>query len=161
MGRVNAFGLRQNFTAVALLLASLALGLVSSARGATTPSRWATLEAIHQLENPRNLSTPGPFGELGAYQFREMTWRMHSNSPFVQALDRRASDEVAVKHYEWLKRRLEGAGLPATCYNIALAWNGGLEATVLGRAPAVAHDYADRATNLARALSARVVASVR
>lgn len=159
MGAVNAFN--QNTSATALLLVVLGLGLMSDARGTPVPSRWATLEAIHQLENPRNVTTPGTFGELGAYQFREMTWRMHTTTPFERALDRRVSDEVAVKHYEWLKRRLDRAGLPATCYNIALAWNGGVESVLRGRAPAVAHNYAERATNLARALSTRVAANGR
>jgi hypothetical protein len=56
---------------------------------------------------------------------------------------------IAVKHYEWLKRGLEAAGLPASPYNIALAWNGGLSAVISGRSPAIAHDYARRAVNLA------------
>jgi hypothetical protein len=107
------------------------------------------LEAIHQLENPRNSTKPGRFGELGAYQFRSMTWRMHTNVPFQQALNREVSDSIAVKHYEWLKRGLEEARVPATTYNIALAWNGGLSAAISGRAPRRAHDYAARATNLA------------
>jgi len=33
-----------------------------------------------------------------------------------------------------------------------LAWNSGLDATVNGRSPAVAHDYAQRAVNLAEEL---------
>jgi hypothetical protein len=48
-----------------------------------------------------------------------------------------------------LKRRLEEAGLPASAYNIALAWNGGLSAAVRGRSPRAAHRYAQRAANLA------------
>lgn len=112
-------------------------------------SRWSTLEAIHKLENPRNLTRPGPRGELGAYQFRSGTWRMHTSAPFLRALDRAESDVVAVKHYEWLKRGLEEAGVPASTYNIALAWNGGLSAAVRGRAPRAAHSYAQRAVNLA------------
>jgi hypothetical protein len=154
--------LNKNFSATGLLLAVVVVGDVSVARaGSLAPSRWATLEAIHQLENPRNVTTPGRFGELGAYQFRESTWRMHTAIPFARALERKVSDDVAVKHYEWLKSRLVSAGLPATCYNIALAWNGGIEAVVLGRSPAVAHDYAERAANLAGTLSGRVVASLR
>ena len=131
-----------------LVLGALGLWLtLSSSAWATT--RWATLEAIHKLENPRNLPRPGPKGELGAYQFRSSTWRMHTKTPFYRAIDRQESDVVAVKHYEWLKRGLEQAGLPATTYNIALAWNGGLSAAIKGRAPRAAHDYAARATNLA------------
>ena len=74
---------------------------------------------------------------------------MYTNVPFAQALDREMSDAVAVKHYEWLKRGLESAGMPATPYNIALAWNGGLAAATAGTSPSVAHRYAERAANLA------------
>jgi hypothetical protein len=107
------------------------------------------LEAIHHLENPRNSSRPGRFGELGAYQFRITTWQMHTSIPFRQALDRRISDIVAVEHYEYLKKQLEAARLPATPYNIALAWNGGITAAIKGNAPRAAHTYAERAANLA------------
>lgn len=120
---------------------------------ALADTRWATLEAIHQLENPRNLTRPGKHGELGAYQFRPATWRLHTKVPFSQALKRDVSDRVAVMHYEWLKRGLENAGLSASPYNIALAWNSGLDAAVLGRSPRVAHDYATRAATLASAIA--------
>src|SRR6185295_13837375 len=113
-----------------LLLVTLAGGVAAHAS-----ERWATLEAIHHLENPRNLTRPGAFGELGAYQFRPSTWRMHTSVPFERANDRTASDMVAVKHYDWIKRGLESAGVPATPYNIALAWNGGLGAVIAGKAP--------------------------
>jgi hypothetical protein len=115
-------------------------------------SRSATLEAIHKLENPRNSPRPGKHGELGAYQFRSSTWHMHTTLPFQHALNRETSDEIAIKHYEWIKRGLEVAQVPATPYYIALAWNGGLSAAVSGRSPRIAHDYAERAANLARAI---------
>jgi hypothetical protein len=136
---------RSAYPIVALLIA------VFATPGALASSRWATLEAIHKLENPANSPKPGRHGELGAYQFRSMTWRMHTNVPFQQAIDRTTSDMVAVKHYEWIKRGLESAGVAATPYNIALAWNSGLQAAVSGRSPRVAHDYAQRASNLAAA----------
>lgn len=145
-----------------LVLRLMALGAVVGmfvANGAQASIRWATLEAIHQLENPCDRSTPGPFGELGPYQFREATWQMHTATPFARALDRSASDQVAVKHYEWIKERLLRAGFAATPYNIALAWNGGLNAVVNGNAPAVARDYAERAANLTSALNVAVVAA--
>jgi len=116
---------------------------------ALASGRWATLEAIHHLENPRNLARPGSKGELGAYQFRASTWRMHTTVPFARAIKRSESDIVAVRHYEWLRAGLQRAGVEPTPYMIALAWNGGLSAAVKGRAPAVAHDYARRAQNLA------------
>lgn len=115
-------------------------------------SRWAVLEAIHKLENPKNSPAPGKHGELGAYQFRSMTWQMHTTVPFQRAINRETSDVVAVKHYEWIKRGLEAARLPATPYNVALAWNGGLGAAISGRAPRAAHDYAQRAMNLAASI---------
>jgi len=86
---------------------------------------------------------------------------MHSKAPFVSALNRQASDAVAVEHYEFLKRELLRAGVPATPYRIALAWNGGVEAAVLGRAPAAARDYAERVTNLANSFDRGALASVR
>src|ERR1700690_1268707 len=106
----------------------LALALLFPAATARASERWATLEAIHQLENPNDTPQPGPCGELGPYQFRERTWRMHTVAPFTRALDRHSSDAVAVKHYEWLKAELTRRGIVVTPYTIALAWNGGLRA---------------------------------
>lgn len=124
--------------------------------------RWSTLEAIHQLENPGDKPTPGRFGELGAYQFREQTWKMHTQAPFSRALDRRSSDAVAVKHYDWIKAELEVRGLAVTPYNVALAWNGGIRAVTDGHPPAVAIDYASRAANLAAELDrSQVLADAR
>lgn len=141
----------------------LALFFLTAFGVARASEQWATLEAIHQLENPRNLTRPGPYGELGAYQFRASTWRMHTAIPFHRANERAVSDNVAVKHYDYLKRGLERAGVPSTPYNIALAWNGGLQAAVSGKSPRVAHDYATRAANLTQVFAARprVVASAR
>lgn len=134
-----------------MFMLAVTLGCVA----AEASERWATLEAIHQLENPRNLTRPGRYGELGAYQFRPSTWRMHTQVPFQRALDRDMSDLIAVRHYDWLQRNLEAAGVPASPYNIALAWNGGLNATIAGRASAAAHNYASRAVNLAGVYAAR------
>ncbi len=129
------------------------IALVLTLTVARASERWAVLEAIHAIENPRNLTRPGPFGELGAYQFREVTWRMHTNLPFQLALERDKSDAIAVAHYEWLKHGLERAGLAATPYNIALAWNGGLDAAIRGVSPASTRNYARRAANLAGAFN--------
>ena len=137
------------------LIATLLLVVCVSVVSAHGSSRSATLEAIHKLENPLDLSRPGSRGELGPYQFRASTWRMHTSAPFEQAVERSVSDAVAVKHYEWLKRGLEAAHMPATAYNIALAWNSGLSATVSGRSPGVSHNYAERVSNLAATIDAK------
>jgi|GEM_PF-4580482 len=59
-----------------------------------------------------------------------------------------------------LKVRLERAGIEATPYNIALAWNAGLTAVLNDHVPASSHDYADRVSNLAMELRARQLASL-
>lgn len=123
--------------------------------------RWDTLEAIHWIENPQNTQRPGPCGELGAYQFREMTWRMHTTVPFAQATVRSASDEVAIRHYEWIKSGLTRAGMEATPYNIALVWNGGLAAVVRGTVRPVTRDYAERVKNIAQLIRQSQVAGNR
>ena len=139
-------------------VSALLFGLLAAVVTARADERAVLLAAIHNLENPRDLTRPGPRGELGAYQFRAETWRMHTATPFAHALDRETSDRVAVKHYEWIKRGLEAARVPATNYNIALAWNGGLTAAIKGRAPRAAHNYAQRAVNLASTIAPRLVA---
>lgn len=124
------------------------VSLVAAAPGRAS-ERWATLEAIHQLENPRDSAQPGLLGELGPYQFREQTWRLYTRAPFTRALDRRSSDAVAVRHYDWLKCELERRGVEVSPYRIALAWNGGIGAALRDHPSAAAVDYATRAANLA------------
>jgi hypothetical protein len=84
---------------------------------------------------------------------------MHTRKPFALAVQRQTADEVAVQHYEWLKRGLESNGIDATPYNIALAWNAGLDRVVNGRAPASAQEYASQVSNMVQNLQARVVAN--
>ena len=141
-------------------MALLALVAFGSAHAVALP-RAITLEAIHQIENPHNVARPGPCGELGAYQFRAMTWAQHSRRPFTDALERRWSDEVAGRHYDWLCERLAKNGLEASVYNVALAWNAGLTATVRGKAPKRSHDYAMRVGNIARDLHGRQLLAAR
>jgi hypothetical protein len=138
-----------------------ALALLLPLAEARASERWATLEAIHQLENPYDTAKPGPCGELGPYQFREQTWRMHTVAPFTQALNRHSSDAVAVKHYEWLKAELVRRGIEVKPYTIALAWNGGLGAVIESDPPASVVDYATRVANLAADFESHEVALAR
>jgi hypothetical protein len=133
----------------ARVAAVFVVGLLITVSAARATERWETLEAIHMLENPSDSHAPGSFGELGAYQFREQTWKMYTQAPFSRALDRRSSDAVAVKHYDWIKGELVKRGVAVTPYTVALAWNGGIRAVVAGHPPAAAVDYASRAANLA------------
>jgi hypothetical protein len=132
------------------LIAGLLLSGTAEASG-----RWETLRAINWVENPTNHTRRGAFGELGPYQFRPQTWRMHTRKPFEWAVERVHADEVAVKHYEWLRRELQEAGIDPSPYNIALAWNSGLTAVTSGRVPRVTYDYANRVANLVAQQMAR------
>jgi len=146
---------RHHVQYVILLLVALAIG----GGAAFASERWETLQAINWVENPRNSTRVGPRGELGPYQFRPSTWRMHTKKPFALAVERQAADDVAVRHYEWLKRGLEGNGIEATPYNIALAWNAGLDRVVNGRAPAAAYEYASQVNNLVAHLKGRLASA--
>lgn len=128
---------------------------------ASAADRWETLQAIHWVENPHSSTRPGSHGELGPYQFRQTTWKMHTKQPFHLANDRQVADQVAVAHYEWLKAGLIRNGIKATSYNIAMAWNAGLSSVINGRAPARSRDYASRVTNLVSDLKSRQLASTR
>jgi hypothetical protein len=152
-------GIRTTYRAGVLLFAvTAALALTSNARAS---GRAETLEAIHAVENPHDSLVPGRYGELGPYQFRRSTWRMHTGVPFERAIDRSVADEVAVRHYEWIKRGLARAGLTPSPYNIALAWNSGLSATLRGRTSASSHNYAERVSNLVREFGTARLASLR
>src|SRR3954465_15633118 len=118
----------------------------TNAAGAS--DRWETLRAINWVENPTNQTKVGRFGELGPYQFRPTTWRMHTNKPFRLAIQRQEADEVAVLHYEYIKHAFERAGIAVNPFNIALAWNSGVDAVLSGRAPEASYNYAERVTNL-------------
>ncbi len=142
-----------------LQLGILLTALAATVATAAASERWRTLQAFNWVENPRNSTRTGPRGELGPYQFRPATWRMYTDKPFAMALQREAADEVAVAHYEWLRRGLLSAGLEPTPYRIALAWNAGLDQVINDRAPASAYAYAEQVANLAAELKAREVAA--
>lgn len=140
---------------IKLLLLVSVLGFTIVVRAS---DRWETLRAINWVENPTNQTTVGRFGELGPYQFRPATWRMHTQKPFRQAIQREVADEVAVRHYEWIKRSFEQAGVEPNVFNIAMAWNCGVNAVIAGRAPAVSYSYAQRVSNLVETLKERTEA---
>lgn len=129
-----------------ILLTLCAFALALPLAGAS--ERAETLRAINWVENPTNHARRGSRGELGPYQFMPQTWRLHTRTPFSQAIVRAHADAVAVKHYEWIKQGLAEAGIDPIPYNIALAWNCGLNAVKAGRVPSVSYAYAERVQNL-------------
>ena len=116
---------------------------------ASANDRWETLHAINMVENPTNQTGFGSKGELGPYQFRSSTWHMYSTKPFRMANDRESADQVAIKHYEWIKEHLSAAGIDPNGFNIALAWNCGITAVINGKVPMQTYHYAERVNNLA------------
>ncbi len=146
---------------LARLASVFALSSLLVAAQGRASERWATLEAIHELENPRDSAQPGQRGELGPYQFREQTWKMYTHAPFSHALDRHSSDAVAVKHYNWIKAELERRGVEASPYRVALAWNGGISAVLEEHPCPAAVDYASRAANIAADIESKEMADSR
>lgn len=149
-------GTRKGSSLAGLGVSLLALWVAPPGQAA---GRWETLEAIHWVENPTNSTRPGRFGELGAYQFRPTTWRMHTRLPFAEALDRHTADEVAIRHYDWIRARLQEGGLNPSTYYIAMAWNAGPTAVLTGTAGRASRDYAARVNNLAAEFRERQVAA--
>ena len=129
-----------------LLLITTVLCLLLPA--AVASERWDTLRAINEVENPTNHTHYGPKGELGPYQFRRDTWRQYTQRPFNLATNHALSDEVAALHYDHIRRELRAAGIDPTTFNIAMAWNCGINAVLSGRIPAVTYSYAQRVGNL-------------
>jgi len=84
---------------------------------------------------------------------------MYSRRPFYEAINRQYSDEVAIKHYEWLKEGLSHAGIEATPYNIAMAWNAGLDAVIGHHVPSASRGYAEQVSNIAAEVKRNEVAS--
>ena len=110
----------------------------------------AVLRGIRIVETQDQLHPPrGKLGERGPYQFRRSTWRMQTSSSFDLAENREVSNTVARRYYAWIEAQLKANGLEPSSYNVALAWNAGVNAVIRGNIPAVSHDYATRVLNLA------------
>ena len=100
-------------------------------------------DAIRTVEGYRG--QPGALGEEGPYQIRAITWRQHMPGiAFARAVHEPTARACALKHLAWLARNLEARGVPATAFNLAAAWNAGLDRYTTGRAPERAYAYALR-----------------
>lgn len=86
---------------------------------------------------------PGALGEAGPWQIREMTWRQHmGGKPFAAARQEGPARACALKHLGWLRDQLQARGVDGSAFNVAVAWNAGLEQYLSGRAPVRAYRYA-------------------
>ena len=116
----------------------------------TRASTNSVLRGIRIVETQDQLHPPrGKLGERGPYQFRSSTWRMHTSSSFDLAENREVANTVAKRHYAWIEAQLQANGIDPSFYNVALAWNAGVNAVIRGNIPAVAHSYASRVLNIA------------
>jgi hypothetical protein len=84
---------------------------------------------------------------------------MHTSSSFALAENREVSNTIAHRHYAWIEAKLRENGVEASPYNVAVAWNAGVNAVIRGNAPTVAHDYASRVMNIAATLRAEAPAA--
>lgn len=117
----------------------------------------AVLRGIRIVETQDQLHPPrGKLGERGPYQFRLSTWRLHTSSSFALAENREVANTIAKRHYAWIETQLQSNGIAPSPYNVALAWNAGVNAVIRRNAPAVAHDYATRVLNVAATFEERV-----
>ena len=97
--------------------------------------------ALRVREGYRGLD--GRLGERGPWQLRRSVWsRQMPGIDYAWARPYGTARACALKHIAWLARCLEARGVPATAFNIAAAWNAGLEDYTTGRAPVRAYRYA-------------------
>jgi hypothetical protein len=114
-----------------------------------TPLLFEVVAAeIRHVESAPVSQAVGRAGELGPYQFTLAVWRQHTTLPFAYANDPRIASQIAVKHVTWLGQHLVKHGFEASPYNLALAWNAGLTATVRQQLKPRHRDYAQRVSNL-------------
>lgn len=92
----------------------------------------------------------GKQGELGRYQIQRQLWQQVSHLPFECATDPIASRKVAIRHLEWLERKLSGHESleRSRIYLVALGWNAGPQAVLHVFATRNQRDYAQRVENL-------------
>lgn len=92
----------------------------------------------------------GKQGELGRYQIQKQLWQQVSHLPFECATDPLASRKVAIRHLEWLDRKLTAHKSleRSRVYLIALGWNAGPQAVLHVFATRNQRDYAQRVENL-------------
>jgi len=121
------------------------LALVLSVCAAVDMPRY--LNATRLVENNHGLD--GAHQERGAYGIRPATWRQHMGDlPFALARQERWGRECARRHVAWLQRELEAAGIDPNAFNVALAYNAGLQTVLESRAPERAYQHATRVRNL-------------
>lgn len=129
------------------ILSLLIVGALCLTGRASTNAILCGIRIVETQDSP--CPPRGKLGERGAYQFRRSTWNLHTSSSFDLAENREVANTVAKRHYAWIQAQLKANGLDPSPYNVALAWNAGVNAVIRGKVPNVAYDYATRVINIA------------
>lgn len=123
----------------AVILLCVVVGAIGAIGAELDAHREA--DALRVREGFRGVD--GRLLERGPYQFRAITWRQHMPGvPFALAREEGPARACALKHIRWLAAQLEARGVPGSPFNVAAAWNAGLEQYVSGRAPVRAYRFA-------------------
>lgn len=100
-------------------------------------------DSIRAVEGYRGRD--GAAGERGPYQLTAAVWAAHNpGKPFALARQEGPARACALKHLAWLSLELSRKGVDPSVFNLAAAWNAGLEGYTTGRAPVRAYRYALR-----------------
>jgi hypothetical protein len=90
-------------------------------------------DAIRQVETGRNVRQ-GSHGELGPWQFTQAAWYEDShNMDFAWAEDSDVARIVAITRLKRMAYLLRERHLEANAYTLALCWNEGPTAVILGK----------------------------
>jgi hypothetical protein len=137
--------------ALPIIVAVQSIACIHMSERNSSTQVFRLLEAIHQKENPENVRTPGAHGELGPFQITLDVWRQHTLLPFTAqyACDDDVAQSVALKHIRWIENLLVKHGVAPSVFNIALAWNGGInDAYAPAHVSAAVFEYAQAVENL-------------
>lgn len=98
-------------------------------------------DAIRARENFHGRD--GAHGERGPYQITAAMWALQMpGRPFSEARRETPSRLCTLREIARLERELRRRSVDASVFNIALAWNAGLEGSTRGAAPVRAYWYA-------------------
>ncbi|HWA28095.1 MAG TPA: hypothetical protein VG734_20760 [Lacunisphaera sp.] len=100
--------------------------------------------ALAQVETPHGVPVqPGPAGETGRWQLTAAV-RRDRGAEIVARKEEVTDEAIATAHVLWLQDQLLRNGRAPILFNVALAWNCGLEQTLRGQAPVRSFDFARR-----------------
>ncbi len=132
-----------------LLMAALLTG--SNAQSAEAKIDFERLaQCIADVESGSKDDAIGQNGERGRYQIQKQLWQQISPLPFESAHDPLIAKRVAIRHLEWLEKKLASFESldRSRVYLIALGWNAGPQAVIHVFATRNQRDYAQRVENL-------------